>query len=435
MVTFLNNLPVKFKFGIALLAPVLGLLFYSTYTLLEKNATVNSMEKILNIAESAPDLSAYIHNLQAERGASASYIGANGSSALKNQLDDSHRRTNESQKAFQTQLTNLIAHADNDRFISKLDKVQTTARELEKYRSSVINIELSAKEMASYYSRTIASLIDLIAEMPHQSKDGGISNEITALIALLQAKENAGIERAIGTASFTSGSFDTDQYRQISSLISKQQSYFWIFQNYASDKQNSRYNDLLANPVSQRLSDMRDVIAQYPDTFDLRGISGQEFFDVTSSRINILREIEIKAEDSLIEDITHIRDDAYNIELVFLISTILLLTFAIGLGTIIVIGISRSLANLVEIVVDQDAQVKIDPSRKDEIGILSNALVAFTEEAKKSALIATENLRIKSALDNCKANVMVADNDFDIIYMNDAVLDMMRAGEADIRKD
>ena len=73
--------------------------------------------------------------------------------------------------------------------------------------------------------------------------------------------------------------------------------------------------------------------------------------------------------------------------------------------------------------------------RKDEIGNIASALQTFKENAIQQTQAASENLRIKSALDNCKANVMVADNDFDIIYMNDAVLDMMRAGEADIRKD
>ncbi|WP_179188824.1 nitrate- and nitrite sensing domain-containing protein, partial [Kiloniella majae] len=435
MVTFLNNLPVKFKFGIALLAPVLGLLFYSTYTLLEKNTTVQSMEKILYIAESTPDLGAYIHNLQTERGTSASYIGSNGSNAIKSQLEESHRLTNASQETLDTQLANLLAHSSTERFTNKLKNVQSALRDLEKYRSAVIDLKLSAEEMAAYYSSTITSIIELIAEMPHQSKDGGISNEITALIALLQAKEYAGVERAIGTAGFALGSFDTSKYKQISSLISRQQSYFWIYQHYASARQVSQFSDLLSSPVMTKLSEMRDVIANYPDTLDLKGISGQDFFETTSSRINALRNIEIKAEQSLIEDITHVRDDAYNIELTFLISTILLLIIAIGLGSLIVIGLSRSLSQLVTIVIDKNAEVEINPERTDEIGILGNALLVFTKEAEISAQIATENLRIKSALDSCQANVMVANNDFDIIYMNDAVLNMMREGEADIRKD
>lgn len=57
---------------------------------------------------------------------------------------------------------------------------------------------------------------------------------------------------------------------------------------------------------------------------------------------------------------------------------------------------------------------------------------AATEEQLK---IASENLRIKVALDNCAANVMVADVDSNIVYLNKAVQELMHSSEADIRKD
>ena len=60
------------------------------------------------------------------------------------------------------------------------------------------------------------------------------------------------------------------------------------------------------------------------------------------------------------------------------------------------------------------------------------AELAKQEEADR---IAQENARVKVALDNVSANVMMADNDFNLIYMNDAVTDMMRVAESDIRKD
>jgi len=49
--------------------------------------------------------------------------------------------------------------------------------------------------------------------------------------------------------------------------------------------------------------------------------------------------------------------------------------------------------------------------------------------------LATENARIKQALDNVSANVMVADANRDIIYMNPAVIETLKAAESDIQKD
>ena len=56
-------------------------------------------------------------------------------------------------------------------------------------------------------------------------------------------------------------------------------------------------------------------------------------------------------------------------------------------------------------------------------------------EAREKEHIAQENSRIRQALDCVTTNTMIADNDFNIIYMNDAVSNMMRRAESDIRKD
>ncbi|MDM5141134.1 methyl-accepting chemotaxis protein [Aeromonas bestiarum] len=46
-----------------------------------------------------------------------------------------------------------------------------------------------------------------------------------------------------------------------------------------------------------------------------------------------------------------------------------------------------------------------------------------------------ENLRVRKALDGASTNVMIADTNLDIVYMNEAVLAMLGQAESDIRKD
>lgn len=55
------------------------------------------------------------------------------------------------------------------------------------------------------------------------------------------------------------------------------------------------------------------------------------------------------------------------------------------------------------------------------------------QEAERK--IAAENASIKQALDNVTANVMMADVDFNLTYMNGAVTNMMRNAQGDIRRD
>ncbi|MBO6729817.1 MAG: PAS domain-containing protein, partial [Maricaulis sp.] len=54
---------------------------------------------------------------------------------------------------------------------------------------------------------------------------------------------------------------------------------------------------------------------------------------------------------------------------------------------------------------------------------------------KAAAEEAAENARIKAALDTTTTNVMVADADLNIVYMNESQREMMRTAESDLRKD
>lgn len=57
--------------------------------------------------------------------------------------------------------------------------------------------------------------------------------------------------------------------------------------------------------------------------------------------------------------------------------------------------------------------------------------LAKEEEEKR---IAAENYRVRQALDNVTANVMIADKDCNIIYMNDSINGMFKAAESDLRR-
>jgi methyl-accepting chemotaxis protein len=57
------------------------------------------------------------------------------------------------------------------------------------------------------------------------------------------------------------------------------------------------------------------------------------------------------------------------------------------------------------------------------------------QRAEEDHRIAMENARLKQALDNVTTNVMVADQDLRIVYMNRTVRQMMTQAQADIRRD
>ncbi|MCO7191128.1 MULTISPECIES: methyl-accepting chemotaxis protein [unclassified Pseudoalteromonas] len=77
----------------------------------------------------------------------------------------------------------------------------------------------------------------------------------------------------------------------------------------------------------------------------------------------------------------------------------------------------------------------------DQKGIRIGTVVEWEDKTerlsieKKARQAANENLRVRRALDNVQTNTMIADSDNTIVYMNQAVLEMMRNAEPDLRKD
>ncbi|MDH4566120.1 methyl-accepting chemotaxis protein [Pseudomonas sp. BN414] len=71
------------------------------------------------------------------------------------------------------------------------------------------------------------------------------------------------------------------------------------------------------------------------------------------------------------------------------------------------------------------------PGKKAQI---TEAIDGVRDRLKAAAQAAAENTRIKSALDNCSTNVMIADGERTIIYMNKTVTSMLQNAEADLRK-
>ncbi len=67
-------------------------------------------------------------------------------------------------------------------------------------------------------------------------------------------------------------------------------------------------------------------------------------------------------------------------------------------------------------------------------GSVMDSLKGMLESLQASAAAAQSNARIKCALDNVSSNVMIADNDRNIIYMNRTVTAMMQNVESDLRK-
>jgi methyl-accepting chemotaxis protein len=118
-----------------------------------------------------------------------------------------------------------------------------------------------------------------------------------------------------------------------------------------------------------------------------------------------------------------------------------LLLAGLGLGVAIVRSVTRPVARALaaaDAVAQGDLAFNTEDESRDEVGRLLSSLgtmqTNLRERMERDALVSAENGRIKQALDVCSTNVMIADIDLNIIYMNRSVSQMMQGNEAELKK-
>ena len=94
MFRFLLNRKISTRFALTIALPLVALLAVLVSLVIDKSQISRSMKDLRNLAQLAPSISALVHEMQRERGASAGYISSKG-----NKFDDlltkQKKKTNE----------------------------------------------------------------------------------------------------------------------------------------------------------------------------------------------------------------------------------------------------------------------------------------------------------------------------------------------------
>ena len=425
MFKWFNNLSIKTKMLAVTLLPVLGLLFYSGYTVLEKRSEWSQMAELDDLSQFAPLVSGVVHELQKERGFSAGYFATRGGNAASANLSGQRPETDKAISLLKLKAGEIdIAHFGAG-FEVKFNKALQSLAGLEAMRGEVSNLTTTVPNMAGYYTATIADLVQIITEMANVSNNATVSNDITAYIALIQMKEMMGQERAMGALGFGFGRFEPNIHQRFIKLLARQDSYYWVFDQYANDEMKGHYTNIVHGDVVDRVRQMENVALEGGLLGDLEGISGAEWIKTITGKINLLKEAEDNMAATLLAHVVAIEDAARLAFFIFASITLVLVAVTGILVAVVIRHVAGSVAAMIELVgAKSDAQA----SQGDELSQLKVAIEGFVRQA-------VDNARIRSALDNCTTNVMVADTDLNIVYMNDTMIGMMKHAEADLKND
>ena len=211
----------------------------------------------------------------------------------------------------------------------------------------------------------------------------------------------------------------------------------------------AQYQDLL--PVFQAYF---DIGVRMAESYVAYGPEGgnliMEDFDARASAINEAVDTILEAEKTLMRETLleeKISSNAALQKLYFYLAMYaLVLIIFVVFSRIGIIKPTKSLALVVENLyhsqVSGDNSVNADSLNQDrrselgEIGHwLAELLRALKEQYETASIAATENQRIRSALDEANSSVMLADSNGTVIYANEAMRQLVTIGKTDFQKD
>jgi methyl-accepting chemotaxis protein len=295
----LDKLSIKSKIALLLFFPIVAILLLSAFLLVEKTQVVISSQRVLSLMELSVKVSSLVHEQQKERGATGVFLGSKGT-RFQSEVS-AQRKETEKKKAELFAHIELMDSATYEGVLSQ--KMSTALQELEKIgnvRNQVDAQTISSKDALKYYTGLNALFLNAISSIQNTAKDPDVVVSVSAYVNFLKSKELMGVERAMGTKSFSEG-FTPQTLAQFRENISRQNSYLEVFRTYASDSQNSLLDKILSDPIQKEAERMRGIaLSEKVMGAPSAEVDSASWFDVMTKKINLAKEVE----DALSSDIT-----------------------------------------------------------------------------------------------------------------------------------
>ena len=390
---FIAKLSITRRIMILSLVPILGLAMVSAEELNKMWSAKVTAENIVHAIELAPASANLVHALQVERGLSAGFINSNKQNFAV-ELPNSRINTDAQLKLFLEKLLYTEKNITHLHFQKPLKKAKSLLKKLQEKRAKIDTLTLSVGEMAQYYTPLIGSLLTLTESFEEATNDADIIRELIIYTSLLRAKEFAGLERAMGAAGFGKGEFKPAIYSKFIGFIANQNSNFETFKHHVSEQKITELNSILNNQTSKDVKNLRKLALANPFGGDISSVSSQEWFQLTTKRINDLK----KLEDKITVELIAIADDhsakATSIFWTYVVLLIGLIAASAALAYVISKTIASQFRKLTEAMNElarDNTEISIPmEGRKDNLGLMAKALGVFKTNAIERARLERE---------------------------------------------
>ena len=267
-----------------------------------KRCEIHGLEQLVLTSELVRDVTALVHLLQRERGASNVYLASGGRCFVETLAE----RVAASQHAEQV-VRHALGRLEPDsgrlasgaRLFTRIACVLDALDGLQALRHEIRARRLGTGPATQRFSRLIAGLLAVVFEAADTAVDPEVSRALVALFHFMQGKELAGQERAVGAAALAGGGVDEAARQALQHLQEAQVRCFQTFGEYADPLLLTLWRNLEAAPDALRLAGLRERLCG-TGAVEVQ-LASEDWFEVASARIDAMHQVEDCATDALLQ--------------------------------------------------------------------------------------------------------------------------------------
>lgn len=254
--------------------------------LLAKTRHIEELERLSVSIQFVESIGWMVHQLQAERGASCLYLASSGSRfARERSAIIEQNQTSES--GFKQALQRYLSHntSADAKQLTLVSWILLGLEQLVPFRHQVTLLKIPFSDCIQSYTRLIGSLISLIFEITDNTVNSKISTYLVALYNLVQGKEFAGQERALGSHLFGSGYMQLEHQHKLLELIAQQDRHFELFCQFGTEALREAWRASTATDAHHMQHAYRSKLTAARDQQALPKADSDAWFDVCSTRL------------------------------------------------------------------------------------------------------------------------------------------------------
>ncbi len=389
--SFMRRLKISHALAAAVVLPLIMALSLSGILMAERQQVAREMSDIKRLGDPLTLLSALVHELQKERGATAVFLASEGAQ-FGAELRAQRARTDGQQQVVDAYFdANDMSSAEGE-WLSKMADVQAALGQRQALRGRVDQQRITTAEALRYYTETNMQVLELIKFTGQLSHDVAVANAMTAFSYYLMGKDSAGIERAVGASGFALGRFSPERLQKLENLIAAQAFYFEEFSDLVSGAQAQILPEIMGSAPARAVQTMRN----HALAGSVSGYSGTDFFEAQTRKIELLKAGENQISADLVTMLSARESKALRERNLLMGAMALILLLIVGFSVWLTRSISRSVKDVVttaEQLAAGDLDAPFPPLADNEIGRITGALLKFRDsiiEARRQEVLAAE---------------------------------------------